>query len=153
MEAKSTTVTTVSEIHAYPLRPEGYAEPLFHDSKSRKEILEHFARSGWLSRASEAPEIPKVTEVTEVTEVCSAPGSARASLVASSRGRAEMEESRILASWREVDRWWEPDGGVDVIWRLVESGRGKQEMRAEPVGRGSSGTSGAVGAVSADKAA
>jgi hypothetical protein len=128
-------VTTVSEIHAYPLRPEGYAEPLFHDSKSRKEILEHFARSGWLSRASQAPE------------------PARSSLIASSRGRSEMEESRILASWREVDRWWEPDGGVDVIWRLVESGRGKREMRAEPVGRGSSGASGAVGAVRAVSAA
>jgi hypothetical protein len=153
LEAKSTTVTTVSEIHAYPLRPEGYAEPLFHDSKSRKEILEHFARSGWLSRASEAPEAPVIPKVTEVTEVCSAPGPARVSLAASSRGRSEMEESQVLASWREVDRWWEPDCGVDVIWRLVESGRGKQEMRAEPVGRGSSGASGAVGAVRAVSAA
>jgi hypothetical protein len=42
----------------------------------------------------------------------------------------------VIASWREVDRWWEPGGGVDVVWRLVESGRpgrGKQEIMAEPV--------------------
>ena len=28
--------TTVSEIHAYPARPEGYEEPLFHTRRSRK---------------------------------------------------------------------------------------------------------------------
>jgi hypothetical protein len=111
-------VTTVSEIHAYPLRPEGYAEPLFHDSKSRKEILEHFARSGWLSRAS---------------EMRSASEPARSYSAASSTGRAEVEASQVIASWREVDRWWEPGGGVDVVWRLVESGWGKQEVMAESI--------------------
>jgi hypothetical protein len=32
-----------------------------------------------------------------------------------------------------VDRWWQPGGGVDVVWRLVESGRGKQEVMVESI--------------------
>lgn len=98
---------TVSEIHAYPLRPEGYAEPLFHDRGSRKEILEHLAESSWLFRASEATGSAKSAEV-----------------------RPE-HDGTVLASWREVDRWWEEGGGVDVVWRRVETRCGKQEVRAE----------------------
>lgn len=114
---------TVTEIHEYPLRPEGYAEPLFHGPASRKEIMDHLAESGWLSRASEA-----------VTEAIT---NARASPSFPSRESPEAAAYKVLASWREVDRWWEPDGGVDVVWRLVElchsghSGQGKQEIRAE----------------------
>lgn len=108
---------SISEIHAYPLRPEGYAEPLFHDRKSKKQILEHFARSGWLSRASEFKEAP------------SKAGPARNPSSAAITGTAVSE---VLASWREVDRWWEPGGGVDVVWRLVEDHGGRQEIRAEP---------------------
>ncbi len=111
---------TVSEIHAYPLRPEGYAEPLFHDRKSRKGILDHLAKSGWLWRACEMPQ-PKRSEPVEPVD----PELGRAKL-------AYANSERVLASWREVDRWWEVDGGIDLVWRLVESGRGTQEIRAEP---------------------
>lgn len=97
---------TVSEIHAYPLRPEGYAEPLFHDQSSRKEILDHLAESEWLFRASEAPK-SKVHTGAQLTGYVA-----------------------VLASWREVDRWWEEDGGVDVIWRRVQRQCGRQEVRA-----------------------
>lgn len=109
---------TVSEIHAYPLRPEGYAEPLFHDYKSRREILEHLARSGWLWRASEAPR-----------PACQAP----------ERGPHEGagKDGRVIASWREVDRWWEPGGGVDLVWRRVEDRRGRQTVLAKPPSAGS----------------
>lgn len=108
MQAK---LTTVSEIHVYPSRPEGYAEPLFHSVESRKEILEHFAESGWLWRASEArrPEAPRL---------------------AVDAGTAAV--SKVLAIWREVDRWWEPEGGVDVVWRLVETRTGGQRAVAAP---------------------
>jgi hypothetical protein len=99
---------TVSEIHAYPLRPHGYAEPLFHDRGSRKEILEHLARSSWLRRASEA-ECPAPTPVEELAPFAG-----------------------LLASWREVDRWWEPDGGVDAVWRLVETQDGVQRAVVAP---------------------
>lgn len=98
---------TVSEIHAYPLRPEGYAEPLFHDQSSRKEILDHLAGSEWLDRASEARR-PRAHTGAQPTGYVA-----------------------VLASWREVDRWWEEDGGVDVIWRRVETRDGRQEVRAE----------------------
>ncbi|WP_047865477.1 hypothetical protein [Rubrobacter aplysinae] len=104
---------SVSEIHGYPLRPEGYAEPLFHSLESRKEILEHFARSSWLWRASEqAAPAPGQT---------GAPSGARAGRVV-----------RVMSRWREVDRWWEPDGGVDAVWRLVELDRGGECVWAEP---------------------
>ena len=97
---------TVSEIHGYPLRPEDYAEPLFHDQSSRKEILDHLAQSEWLFRASEAQRPKAKTKDKLVAEVA------------------------VLASWREVDRWWEEDGGVDVIWRRVQRQCGRQEVRA-----------------------
>jgi hypothetical protein len=112
---------TVFEIHEYPLRPEGYSEPLFHGPASRREIMEHFARSSWLSRASEIPEMRSASQP------------ARSYSATSSRGQGEVEVPRVIASWREVDRWWEPGGGVDVVWRLVESGRGKQEVMAESI--------------------
>ena len=118
---------SISEIHAYPLRPEGYAEPLFHDRKSKKQILEHFARSGWLSRASEFKEAPPKEALSK--EALSKPASARNPSSAAITGTAVSE---VLASWREVDRWWEPGGGVDVVWRLVEDHGGRQEIRAEP---------------------
>lgn len=110
MQAK---LTTVSEIHRYPLRPDGYAEPLFHSLESRKEILEHFARSGWLWRASEqsAPALGQTR----------GPSGARAESVV-----------RVISRWREVDRWWEPGGGVDAVWRLVELDLGGERVRAEP---------------------
>lgn len=104
---------TVSEIHAYPLRPEDFAEPLFRTRESRKEVLEHLARSEWLGRASEL----------------TAP-------VAGHRRALRPEgrpEGRTLASWREVDLWWEPGGGIDVVWRLFESACGKQYVTAGPV--------------------
>lgn len=108
MEASSqaSLEISVSEIHGYPLRPKGYAEPLFHDGKSRKEILEHLARSSWLGRASEASR-PR-------------------------RKATGVAAGRTLARWREVDRWWEPGGGVDVVWSLVELDRGGERVLADP---------------------
>lgn len=104
---------TASEIHAYPLRPGGFAEPLFHTAESRKRILEHLAESSWLFRASETrrPEMKRPEAVSVYT------------------GRGE---GRVVASWREVDRWWEPGGGVNVIWRRIETWCGRQEVMAEP---------------------
>ena len=102
--------TSVSEIHAYPLRPEGYAEPLFHSHKSRQQILDHLARSDWLFRASEAPRTARAFT-----------------------DDAAKETARVIASWREVDRWWEPDGEVDVIWRRIETRCGRQEVMPEPM--------------------
>jgi hypothetical protein len=43
----------VSEIHRYPLRPEGFEEPLFPTATSRKAVAAHLLRAPWLRRASE----------------------------------------------------------------------------------------------------
>ena len=45
--------TSVSEIHAYPLRPEGFEEPLFPTAASRREVAEHLLGAPWLVRACE----------------------------------------------------------------------------------------------------
>ena len=115
MEAK------VSEIHAYPARPEGYEEPLFHTRHSRKEVLEHLAKSGWLCRASELE--------ARVVGACSGVGIRRAA-GGHPAGRVGRM-GRVLSSWREVDRWWEADGGVDVVWRLLQLESGRQTILAE----------------------
>lgn len=105
---------TVSEIHAYPLRPEGYAEPLFHTQESRKEILEHLARSRWLGKASEISRGRRCKERTPRMDVEAQPA------------------KRVLASWREVDRWWEEGGGVDRLCHLVRTTSGGEEVRSRP---------------------
>lgn len=110
--------TSVSEIHAYPLRPKGYAEPLFHSQQSRKRILEHFAESDWLFRASEL----RASEARRPE--------ARWPVRTRTDDTAK-ETGRVIASWREVDRWWEPGGGVDVIWRRIETSCGRQEVMSE----------------------
>lgn len=102
---------TVSEIHAYPLRPAGYAEPLFHSPQSRKEILEHLARGRWLGKASEIPRGRRCKERTPRAD----------------EGAQSVET--VLASWREVDRWWEEGGGVDRRCYLVRTTSGGEEVR------------------------
>ncbi len=44
---------SVSEIHAYPSRPEGFEEPLFPTAESNRKIAEHLLEAPWLFRASE----------------------------------------------------------------------------------------------------
>ena len=41
----------VSEIHRYPLRPEGFEEPLFPTRESKIKVLDHLLRAPWLARA------------------------------------------------------------------------------------------------------
>jgi hypothetical protein len=50
--------TSVSEIHRYPLRPEGFAEHLFPTRESRLAVGKHLLEAPWLSRASEAVPAP-----------------------------------------------------------------------------------------------
>ena len=119
---EDTVQATVSEIHRYPLRPAGYAEPLFHCRESRREILDHLAESGWLQRASEASR-PARPEQRSSEPMVSEP--------------ARGAPGRVIASWREVERWWEPDGGVDLVWCRVEDCRGRQTVLAEPPPAGS----------------
>ena len=116
----------VSEIHAYPPRPVGYEEPLFHTRCSRKEILDHFAESGWLCRASELG--PRTVESRTV----GTRGDIDGRRVAGGHPAGRVGRmGRVLSSWREVDRWWEANGGVDVVWRLLRYKSGRQTVLAE----------------------
>lgn len=119
---------TVSEIHRYPLRPKGYAEPLFHCRESRREILEHLAGSSWLSRASEFKEaVPGAGRTAHVrgesVEVSSEEGTPL--LV---RGGRRRRIRRVLERWREVREWWSENGRDLVLYRMEVSGGASEHM-------------------------
>jgi hypothetical protein len=44
---------SVSDIHGYPLKPEGFEEPLFATAASKRSVMEHLLGSPWLRQASE----------------------------------------------------------------------------------------------------
>ncbi len=126
-EEGATLEATVSEIHHHPLRPPGYAEPLFLGRTAKKEIAEHLRESsGWLGKASEAEK-----SAGEPCHVLRRPGGA-AYLIRprSSRrarrgtpGFAKRRVARVLERWREVRGWWEPEQCVDrLVFRLLLSG-------------------------------
>ena len=131
---------TVSEIHDYPVRPEGYEEPLFGGPERDREIMEHFLKASWLERASE--------HATGPSAVASGSGRALAEprevLVYREHGLPVMEVveprrkprrkvrrcsvrsgaiRRTIDSWREVCGWWE-DGGRDLDVFRVELSSG-----------------------------
>lgn len=120
---------SVSEIHQYPLRPDGYYEPLFSTAESRREIAEHLLRAPWLSRASEM----------RVKSGCSGAAHTAEEPVRIQRhadGRVEILRPRarrcswrrrqvveVLMRWREVSRWWCKDEYVDrFMFRVMVAG-------------------------------
>lgn len=119
---------SVTEIHGYPLRPEGFAEPLFAGCESRRAVAEHFLRASWLSRASEmegrlaggqAAHVRR--ERVELERRC---GRVRVSWVSGRRCRGERWVVEVLARWREVREWWDEGAGVDrtVVRVLLSDG-------------------------------
>lgn len=117
---------SVSEIHRHPLRPPGFAEPLFLGRAAKKEVLEHLARSGWLGKASETGKPPE-----EPCHVFGRPDGS-AYLVRACRGYprrrtgfAKRRVRRVIERWREVGLWWEPGGGTDrLCFRVLLDGPG-----------------------------
>lgn len=144
MEERSMKAT-VSEIHAYPLRPEGFAEPLFWGPENKREVMEHFLAASWIQRASEAAgefhrrhtrgSAAYATEerivlerrgdgalVLERGRRCGC-GHGRRSRNAGRKSTVRRRAvRRVLGRWREVWGWWEPSGGRDlVLYRLLLS--------------------------------
>jgi hypothetical protein len=121
---------TVSEIHAWPARPEGFAEPLFPTGESKREVMEHLARAPWLARASEVPGGSAGAGAKVLDEPARLTGAGRAAggrgRVLRCEGRRSLDRRRVVGvveRWREVDSWWEPEGGVDrSVWRVELSG-------------------------------
>ncbi|MCA1740824.1 MAG: hypothetical protein LC740_18980 [Actinobacteria bacterium] len=119
----------VSEIHAYPLRPEGFEEPLFPTANSKQEIAEHLLKAPWLSRASElegrtggaAHVLEEPVELRSSfgrVDVVRPRGSRRCRRPSWRRRRLE----EVLDRWREVQGWWDEDRRVDrMVFRVLLS--------------------------------
>ena len=118
---------SVSEIHRYPLRPEGVEEPLFSTREFRREIADHLLRAPWLSRASELGGGPAGGQTAHTRrEPVEIARHGRVRVVWTSdrrrcyRGRRVVE---VLGRWREIESWWDKDLGVDrIVFRILLSG-------------------------------
>jgi hypothetical protein len=110
---------SVSEIHRYPLRPEGFEEPLFPTRESRIKVLDHLLRAPWLARASEM-EVSDTRGQTaharrEPVELENRHGRMR---IVRSPGRRRCRKGRhvveVLGRWREVRAWWDEERARDM---------------------------------------
>ena len=117
----------VSEIHRYPLRPEGFEEPLFPTFGSRRAVAEHLLCAPWLRRASEV-ERPSwggqaAHASEEPVEVESRRGHVLVVRHLRSRRRCRREERVVetLVRWREVGGWWGDKARDRVVVRVLLS--------------------------------
>jgi hypothetical protein len=107
---------SVSEIHRYPLRPEGFEEPLFPTRESRLAVLDHLLRAPWLSLASEVEERggQAAHAQWEPVELENRHGCVR---VVWASGRRRCCKKRhiveVLGRWREVREWWDETRAKD----------------------------------------
>ena len=129
--------TSVSEIHAYPLRPEGFEEPLFPTAASRRAVAEHLLGAPWLERARELANRgggEAVHAFEEPVEVKVLRGG-RTYVVRRERGRRRRPGQRVievLDRWREVGGWWERDRYPDrIVFRVLLSGGAVADLARE----------------------
>ena len=107
---------SVSEIHCYPLQPEGFEEPLFSTRESRRRVLDHLLRTPWLSRASEMEERGGQAAHArwEPVELENRHGRLR---IVWASGRRRCRKRRhvveVLGRWREVRAWWDETRAKD----------------------------------------
>ncbi len=123
-------VPSVTEIHRYPLRPEGYLEPLFPTNISRRAVAEHLLEAPWLHRASDLEE--RSTYPGEVAHVREEPVEVEAKggwvrIIRSGRSRRCSWRRRkvveILDRWRLVGDWWDEEKHTDrLLFRVLLSG-------------------------------
>ncbi len=109
---------SVSEIHRYPLRPEGFEEPLFPTRESRRRVLDHLLLAPWLSLASEMEGGRASGQVAHIlrepVELENRHGRVR--IVWSSgrrRCRKRCHVVEVLGRWREVRAWWDETRAKD----------------------------------------
>jgi hypothetical protein len=139
---ESLSEITVSEIHVYPLRPEGFEEPLFPTTASKKVVMEHLLDAPWLSRASE---LEGRTEgathaLGELVELRNSSG--RVEVVRPHEGRRcrsswrRRRVEKVLDRWRRIDGWWDADHRVDrLVFRVLLSGGVVVDLARERSGR------------------
>jgi hypothetical protein len=107
---------SVSEIHRYPLRPDGFEEPLFPTRESRRAVLDHLLRASWLSLASEMEGRGgrAAHAGREPVEVKNHHGRVRISWTSGRRlCRKEHRIVEVLERWREVRAWWDEERATD----------------------------------------
>ncbi len=120
--------TSVSEIHSYPLRPEGFEEPLFPTRESKLAVADHLLRAPWLSRASELEDSGASGQAAHVrrepVEVESRHGRVRLTWSSGRRRRCGRGRwvAEVLCRWREVAAWWDEGRATDrVVVRVLLS--------------------------------
>jgi hypothetical protein len=124
---ESLPTASISEIHRFPLRPEGFPEPLFPTLSSKRTVAEHLFEAPWLMRASElkdgAGEAAHFLEEPVRLEV----RRGRAEVVRFCSGRRyswrRSKVLEVLDRWREVGGWWDEDRHTDrLVFRVLLSG-------------------------------
>ena len=130
---------SVSEIHRYPLRPEGFEEPLFPTRESRRAVLDHLLRSPWLSRASEME--GKGGQAAharwEPVELENRHGRLRVVWTSERRRcRKQRRVVEVLGRWREVRAWWDEERAKDrTLARVLLSDGGVVDLAKENDGK------------------
>lgn len=119
---------SVSDIHGYPLKPEGFEEPLFATAASKRSVMDHLLGSPWLRQASElrrgTGEAAHATR--ERIELRKLNGQLEIVRPHALRRRCFWKRRRVLKvldSWREVKGWWDEDSTTDrTLFRVLHSG-------------------------------
>ncbi|MCA1716756.1 MAG: hypothetical protein LC781_07815 [Actinobacteria bacterium] len=131
----------VSEIHAYPLRPKGFEEPLFVTTASKQAVAEHLLKAPWLSRASdlEGRTGEAVHALEEPVELRNLSG--QVEVLRPNEGRRchpswkRRRVEKVLDRWRRVGGWWDADRSVDrVVFRVLLSGGAVVDLARERSG-------------------
>jgi hypothetical protein len=131
--------TNVSEIHAYPLRPPNFEEPLFPTADSKRAIVEHLLKAPWLTRASQLE--GRIGETVHAPEepVKLRGRNNRVELVRTHRGKRcrwrRRMVVRILGRWREICNWWDEERYTDrFVFRVLLSGGAVVDLARERSG-------------------
>ena len=130
---------SVSDIHAYPLRPPGFEEPLFPTPSSRRVIAEHLLEAPWLRRASgvEGRTGEAARALAEPVELRNSCGRVELIRVGGS-GRCSWRRRRVaevLDRWREIGEWWDEDRRTDrLVFRVLLCGGAVVDLARERSG-------------------
>jgi hypothetical protein len=130
---------SVSGIHAYPLRPPGFEEPLFPTPSSRKAVAEHLLEAPWLRRASglEGRAGEAARSLAEPVELRNLRG--RVELIrVGGGGRCSWRRRRVaevLDRWREIGEWWDENRRRDrLVFRVLLCGGAVVDLARERSG-------------------
>lgn len=130
----------VSEVHAYPSRPESFEEPLFPTAASKRAVAEHLLRAPWLTRASDigsygGQAARALREPVAVRRCCE--GVVRVVRLRG-KGRCAWRRRRVvrvLARWREVGWWWDEERATErTVFRVLLYGGVVVDLGREPSG-------------------